>query len=82
MQVCQRACILTAECYTWRRINPLVVADELDRHTMVAVNKSRKEGIVYRGGADNSSRPSTSRGSQGGAGNWQAKAETKRWYSS
>ena len=33
----------------------------------------------HKGGADNTSRPSTSKGIQGGAGNWQAKAETECW---
>ena len=48
--------------------------DEVDRHTMVAVDKSRKEGI--EDGIESSLGPSTRRGSQSGAGNRQAKVDT------
>ena len=34
----------------------------------------------HRGSADNSSGPSTSRGSHGGDGNWQTKAKAECWY--
>ena len=51
---------------------PLGMEEGLDRHTLVAIDKSRKEGTEVV--------PSTSRGSQSGAGYRQAKTEIEYWY--
>ena len=63
----------TTRCCTRRKIELVVVVDEVDRHAM-------EQNWRHSCNADNSFGPSGSRESQGGAGNQQAKAEMSCWY--